>query len=177
MPIFALSKQRFNPHAALAHGFVIGLSRMIGADLLEVLLIEAAFEDTPLITGGALSLEGTGVTGRRVGLVALHPLIVGMGVKRQESIVGTNVDIPLRIIAKRLLAKDWGSFVKIGQRDIGSHMLIFHCHNSVDGAVGSLTRDLAGPEFPAEARAKDEIEHGLVFHHFRGGDQRGQDDA
>jgi hypothetical protein len=42
---------------------------MIGADLLEVLLIEAAFEDTSLITGSALGLEGTGVTGCRVGLV------------------------------------------------------------------------------------------------------------
>jgi hypothetical protein len=78
-----------------------------------------------------------------------------MGMKRQEGIVGTNVDISLRIVAKRLLTKDWGSFVKIGQRDIGSHMLIFHCHNSVDGAIGSITRDLARPEFPAEARAKD----------------------
>src|SRR5215831_15587327 len=134
MPLFARSLQGFNPHAPLAYGFLIWLSRMVGANLLEVLLIKAAFEDTPLITRGALSLEGTGVTGRRVGLVAVHPLIVGMGVQRQENIVGTNVNISLRIVAKRLLAKDRGSFVKIGQRYIGSHMLIFNCHNVVDGA-------------------------------------------
>src|SRR5229473_2558494 len=104
MPLFTLSKQGFDPHAALAHGFLIRLGRMIGADLLEVLLIKAAFEHTPLITRGALGLEGARVTGRRVALVAFLPLIVGMGVQRQDSIVGTNVDIPLRIVTKCLLA-------------------------------------------------------------------------
>src|SRR5690349_16965235 len=119
MPLFAFSKQGFNPHAALAHRFLIGLGRMIGTDLLEVLLIKTAFEQTSLITGGALGLEGTGVTDRRVGLVAFLPLIVGMGVQRQESIVGTNIHISLRIIAKRLLAVDGSSLVKIGQWNIG----------------------------------------------------------
>lgn len=138
---------------------------MIGADLLQVLLIKTAFEHTPLITGGALSLEGTSITGHRVGLVAFFPLTVGMGVQRQDGIVGTHVDIPLRIVAKRLLAKDGGSLVKVGQRNLGSHVLIFHRHTIVDGAVGRITSDLAGPQFPAEAHTEDKIEHGLVFHH------------
>lgn len=177
MPIFAFSEERFDPHAPLAHSFLIWLSLMIGADLLEVLLIKTAFEQTPLITGSALRLEGTRVTGCRAGLVAFLPLIVGMGVQRQDGIVGTDVNIPLRIIAKRLFAKDGGPLVKIGQRNVGSHVLVFHRYNIFDGAVGGIARDLAGPQFPAEARTEDKIEHRLVFHHFRGGDQRGQDDA
>src|SRR6266487_2380994 len=139
MPLFALSKQGFNPHAALAHRFLIWFGCMIGTDLLEVLLIKTAFEQASLITGGALSLERTGVTGRRVALIAFLPFIVGMGVQGQDSIVGTNVNIPLRIVAKRLLAVEGSSLVKIGQWNIGSHV--------------------------------------LVFHHFRWGDQRSQDDT
>src|SRR5258708_7380599 len=177
MPLFTLSKQGFDPHAALAHGFLIRLGRMIGTDLFEVLLIKAAFEHTPLITGGALSLEGTRVTGRRVGLVAFLPLIVGMGVQRQDGIVGTHVDISLWIVAKRLLAIDGGPLVEIGQRNIGSYVLVLHRHNIVDGAVRGITRDLARPEFPAEAHTEGEVEHRLVFHHFRWGDQRGPDYA
>jgi hypothetical protein len=108
-----------------------------------------------LITGGALRFEGTGVTGCRVGLVAFLPLIVGMGVQRQDRIVGTHVNIPLGIIAKRLLAVDGSSLVKIGQRDIGSHMLIFHRYDIFDGAIRGITSDLARPQFPAEARVED----------------------
>src|SRR5205809_118799 len=139
MPLFTLSKQGFDPHAALMYGFLIRLGRMIGADLLEVLLIKTAFEETPLITRGALSLKGTRVASRSVSLVAFLPLIVGMGVQRQDGIVGTHVDIPLRIVAKRLLAIDRGPLVKIGQRDIGMHVLVFHCHNIVDSAVCGIT--------------------------------------
>src|SRR6266487_295762 len=177
MPLFALSKQGFNPHAALAHRFLIWFGCMIGTDLLEVLLIKTAFEQASLITGGALSLERTGVTGRRVALIAFLPFIVGMGVQGQDSIVGTNVNIPLRIVAKRLLAVEGSSLVKIGQWNIGSHVLVFYSYNIVDRTVDGITRDLTRPQFPAEARAEDEIEHGLVFHHFRWGDQRSQDDT
>lgn len=137
MPIFAHSEQQLNLHATLAHGFLIRLVRMIDADLLEVLLIEAAFEHASMLTGGAMRLEGTRVTGCLVGQVAFLPLILGMGMQRQDGIVGTDVDILLMIVAERLLAIDRGSFVKIEQRYIGSHVLIFYRHNIFDDAARS----------------------------------------
>src|SRR5260370_640982 len=63
------------------------------------------------------------------------------------------------------------------RRSMGSCVLVPPRHNIVDGAVRGITRDLARPEFPAEAHTEGEVEHRLVFHHFRWGDQRGQDDA
>ena len=151
---------------------------MIGADLLGVLLIEAAFEHTSLITRGAVRLEGTGVTGRRVALVAFLPFIVGMRAQRQDRIVRTHVNIPLRIIAKRLLAVDGSSLVKIGQWYIGSHVLVFHHHNIVSSAVGGITRDLTWPQFPAEAHVEDtDPRIGWFSITRRRGDQCGQDDA
>src|SRR6266849_7700250 len=55
-------------------------------------------------------------------------------------------------------------------------MLVFKRHDIVDGSVGRVPGRLTRPEFPAEARAEDKIEHGLVFHHFRGRDQHCHDD-
>src|SRR5258708_37144183 len=76
MPIFAFSEERLDPHAPLTHSFLIWLGYMIGANLLEVLLIKAAFEQTPLITGGALWLEWTGVACCCIALVSFLTLCV-----------------------------------------------------------------------------------------------------
>ncbi len=45
-------------------------------------------------------------------------------------------------------------------------VLVFKRHDIVDGSVGRVPGRLTRPQFPAEARAEDEIEHRLVFHDF-----------
>ena len=50
-------------------------------------------------------------------------------------------------------------------------VLMFECLDVVDGSVGRVSRHLARPQSPAEARAPDQVEHRLVFHDFRRRDQ------
>src|SRR5579872_2943173 len=113
MPVLALGKQRLDPDTALAHGFVIWFSCMIGANLLNIFFIEVAFDDPPLVTGGALWLERTRVTGCSVPLVAFLLLGIGIGIQRQDSIVGADIHISLGIIAKLLFAIEGSALVTI----------------------------------------------------------------
>ncbi len=69
MPVFAFRKQGFDPDAPFAHGFLVRQRRMVGADPLEVLLIEAASKGSSLLTCGAVLFERTGITGGRIGSI------------------------------------------------------------------------------------------------------------
>jgi hypothetical protein len=61
MPILALGKYRFHPDAALAHGLLIRLGPMVGADSLQILLIETASEGSTALTVRAVCFERAGI--------------------------------------------------------------------------------------------------------------------
>jgi len=61
MPILALGKYRFHPDAALAHGLLIRLGPMVGADSLQILLIETASEGSTAPTVRAVCFERAGI--------------------------------------------------------------------------------------------------------------------
>src|SRR5882762_2307880 len=109
MPLFAFGKERFDPDLSLAHGLVIRLGDVISPDSLDILLIKMVPDETPLITAGALWLERTAVAGGRVTLIALLTLCGGRATQQQESIVRTDVDIPLGIIAELVLLRSSSS--------------------------------------------------------------------
>src|SRR6266446_1178148 len=141
---------------------------MVGADPIEVFLIKTAFEQTPLITRGALLLEWTSVTGRCIALIAFLTLGIRISVERQDGIVGTDVDITLRIVSELVLSVEGCAVIKIWQRYISPNVLVFKRDDIVSGR---LTR----PQFPAEAGTPQQIEHRLVFHNLRGSYQHGHD--
>ena len=64
----------------------------------------------------------------------------------------------------------------IRQGNIGPDACIFQRFDVLDGAILGIPRHQARPQVPAKARAKDEVEHRLVIHHFRGSHQHLQND-
>lgn len=56
-------------------------------------------------------------------------------------------------------------------------MLVFQSDNVVLGAIFGISGHLSRLQLLAKAGAEDQIEHGLVLHHLRRGNQRGQDNA
>src|SRR5215212_650877 len=56
-------------------------------------------------------------------------------------------------------------------------MLIFDGHNVLDRAVLRISRNLAWPELPPEARPPEQVERRLVLLHLGGCDECGEDDA
>src|SRR5215467_11065002 len=104
MPVFALGKQRFHPDAALAHGFLIRLGRMIGADPLQVLLIETTSEGPPMLTRGTVLFERTGIAGGRIGSILLGPFSVAVHFQTQYGSVWARIGILFGIILELPLA-------------------------------------------------------------------------
>src|SRR5260221_2474059 len=136
---------------------------MRGADPLEVLLIEAASEGSHLLTGGAVLFERTSITGSGIGSILLGPFGVAVHFQTQHGSVWARIDILFGIILELPLSVERSPLVKVRQGNIGTHVLLFKRYDVVNGPIGRVSCRLARPQFPAEARAEDEIEHGLVF--------------
>ena len=139
---------------------------MVGTDALERLLIETASEGPTALTVRAVCLEGAGIADGRIGSIFLRSFGEAVLFQVQEGSVWTGIGILFGIVLELSLAVERCPLVKIGQGHIGTHVLVFQCHDVVDGIVGRVACRLARPQFPAEARAEDEVEHRLVFHHF-----------
>jgi hypothetical protein len=65
VPELGLGKERLDPHLTLAHRLLVGLSRVAGPHLLQVVRVERAMDDAAPATFCALRLEWTG-TARRL---------------------------------------------------------------------------------------------------------------
>src|SRR5258708_3144796 len=63
--------------AKAPHGLLIRLGRMVGADALQILLIEAASEGPTALTVRAVCFEGAGIAGGRIGSIFLRLFGVG----------------------------------------------------------------------------------------------------
>src|SRR5712692_2471552 len=96
-------------------------------------------DKTPAVTWGAVGLERTGSASGSISLVALCLLHRGNGDQRQGDIVGTQVDIALRIVAELMLSVEGGAFVEIGKRHIRSDVFAFDGDNILCGAIGRIT--------------------------------------
>ncbi len=137
---------------------------MGSADPLAGLLIETASEGPTALTVRAVCFEGADIAGSRIGSILLRPFGVAVLFQVQEGSVWAGIGILFGIVLELPLAVEWSSLVKVGQGHIGTNVLVFQRHDVVDGAVGRISCRLAWPQFPAEARAEDEVEHRLVFH-------------
>ena len=149
---------------------------MVGTDALEKLLIETASEGPTALTVRAVFLEGTGIARGRIGSILLGPFGVAVLFQTQEGSMWAGIGILFGIILKLPLSIERGPLVKVRQGHIGVDVLVFKRHNVVHGSVGGVPGGLAQPQIPAKTCAEDEIEHRLVFHHFRRGHQHGHDD-
>src|SRR6266516_1719026 len=140
---------------------------MIGANSLEVLLIKAASEGAPVLTGGTVLFEGASIADGRIGSILLGPFGVAVRFQTQEGSVWAGIGILVGVILELTLSVERGALVKVGQGHIGTNALVFKRHDILDGSIGRVSCRLAWPQFPAEACTPDEIEHRLVFHDFR----------
>src|SRR6266446_6140804 len=127
---------------------------MVGADPLEVLLIEAASEGSPVLAFRAVFFEGAGIAGSCIGSILLGPFGVAIHFQTQHSPVWARISILFGIILELPLSIEWGPLVKVGQGHIGVDVLVFKRHDVVDGAVGGVPGGLAWPQFPAKARGR-----------------------
>jgi hypothetical protein len=73
----------------------------------------------------------------------------------QEGPIWARIGILLGIILKFPLSIEGSPLVKVGQRDIGTNVLVFKRYDVGNGAVGGVPGRLTRPEFPAEARTED----------------------
>ena len=89
----------------------------------------------------------------------------------------TDVDITLGVVLERLRAKERGAVVVVGRGNVGMNVLVFESDNVLFRAVLAVAGSLPGPQFPAEARPPEQVEHGFVFGDFGGSHQHPQDDA
>jgi len=164
MPVFALRKQRLDPDAPLAHGFLILLSCMISPDTIKILFIKTPFEHASLIARSTLRLQRASIARGRIRLIALLSLRVCIGMKWQDGIIGTDVDVVFRVIAKRVFPIQGRTVVKVWQRNVRTNMLLFSGHNIFGCPIGGITRKLPRMQLPSGTRSEDEIKDGLIFH-------------
>ncbi len=128
---------------------------MVGADPLEVLLLEAASEGSSLLTCGAVHFERTGIARGRIGSILLGPFGVAVRFQPQHGSIWAGVDVLFGIILELPLPVERSPLVKVGQGHIGTDALLLKRHDIVNRAVGRVPGRLARPQFPAEARAED----------------------
>src|SRR5260370_34364090 len=174
MPVFGLSKERFDPDLALVESPLIGKRLGVASHSFEVASMERAMHLPIRVTRSTLGRERTSVTSRRLCSVfrlfclVLHPR------EMQWLPVGADVEI-VRGVIREL----GGSIIRrhmlpIRQRDVGADALIFESLNILDGSIFGIAGDLAGPQMPAEARMPKQIEHRQGVCHLGGGEQRCQ---
>ena len=70
MPLFALSKERFDPHTALAIGFLVGFGSRVVSDPIQHLLIDTTAETSPLLAGDTLRFERADIAAPGIGAIA-----------------------------------------------------------------------------------------------------------
>ena len=123
MPVLALCKEWFHPDTALAHGFLVGLGRLIGTHPIQIRLIHTAAQTASLLIGGTLRSQWA-----RVPLLDLRPVaalsVRGLPLHTVPCFTcWTNVDIPLRLRPEAVWAKKLGAVVVIGQGNGGVDVL------------------------------------------------------
>jgi len=165
MPLLAFSKERFNPDATLAHGFLVGWCLVVALHTFKIASMERPMYLTTLMTGSTLRFERACIAGGSIGSILLGSLSEAVRFQAQEGPIWARIGILFRIILKFPLSIEGSPLVKVWQRDIGTNVLVFKRYDVVNGAVGGVPGGLAWPQFPAKARTENEIEHGLVFHH------------
>ena len=165
MPVFGLRKEGFDPHFPLVHRFLVSLSLVVALHAFKIAGMERPMDLTTLITGSTLRFERACIAGGSIGSILLGSRSSAVRFQAQEGPIWARIGILFRIILKFPLSIEGSPLVKVWQRDIGTNVLVFKRYDVVNGAVGGVPGRLTRPEFPAEARTENEIEHGLVFHH------------
>gem|GEM_PF-4828009 len=78
----------------------------------------------------------------------------------------TDVDITLGIVLELFRTKELGSVIHIGNGNVGTNALVFDGNQVLFGTILLVPCDVARPEFPAKAGPPEQVEHGLIVHHF-----------
>lgn len=139
--------------------------------------MEGTMQLPPPLTVSTLRFEWTGITGSGVCAV-LHLLGLLLGSKWTEELtLRADIHILRRVVGELGGPKVGRHMLPIGQRNVGADARVFQGSDVLEGAILRVARHRARPQFPAKARAKDEVAHGLVVHHFRRSDQHLENDA
>jgi hypothetical protein len=87
---------------------------MVGADALQILLIEAVSEGPTALTVRAVCFEGAGIAGGRIGSIFLGSFGVAVLFQVQEGSVWAGIGILFGIKLELPLAVEWGPLIKVG---------------------------------------------------------------
>ncbi len=87
---------------------------MVGANSLEVLLIEAASEGSAVFTGSAVLFKGAGIAGSSICSILLLPFRVVVLFERQCGSMWACISVLFRVILELPPSIERGTLVKIG---------------------------------------------------------------
>src|SRR5436190_24065534 len=132
---------------------------------------------TPQVTGRTLHFNWTGIADAIRSPIALTPVRIDLPHPLQHLALRTAILIRLRFIAEVGGRPDLIALFPIRQGNRGPDALGLNGFDVLDGAILGVARHMPWPQFPAEARAKDEVAHGLVIHDLRRRHQYLEDDA
>src|SRR5262249_34960473 len=123
MPLLAFCKQWFHPHAAFAHGFLIGWCLVVALHTFKRAGMERPMDLTTLMTRGTLRFEGACIAGGSISAIFLRPFRVAVRFQAQYGSVWACIDILIGIVLKLPLPEERGSLVKVRQGHIGTDVL------------------------------------------------------
>jgi hypothetical protein len=123
-------------------------------------------EDPAAAAFGALCLERARIAGRGIGPIDDHALGVLNALPFQHVTSRTGVRVVVRIVGKLILTIERST-----------DALVLESHDVLDRAIGGVPRCLLRMELAPEAHSPQQVQHRLVLHDIRWGDEGGQDNA
>src|SRR5215207_4415335 len=153
MPFLGFGEHRLDPDLSLADGFLVRLRRVVAADLLQIIDIERALDLAAMIAGGALGLHRAGVADTCLAAVRHHTLRAFGRIAAEGMSLRATIFITLGIEGEVILPIEIGAVRKVGQRYVGPDAGVLDGDDVLGGAVLGITRDVVGPDLPAEADA------------------------
>lgn len=143
MPLFALSKQRFDPHAAFAVRFLVRFGQVVAPDPIQNLLIDTAAQAASLLPSGTFCFERAVIAVFGIGPIASRPLSRLTLHKVGCFACRTDGDITFSVVLEFLSAKERGAMIVIRQGNVGMDLLAFDGNNVLFGAVLAVESRLA----------------------------------
>src|SRR5205823_6008204 len=134
-------------------------------------------ETAPLLAGRTLGFEWAMIAVLRTCSIAPGTLSGMRPIKAQVFACRAHIDITLTVVGELLGTKELGTVIHIGHGNVGTDVLTFDGDQVVFRAILAITSRLPRPQLPAETGTPEQIEHGLIVHHFGGRHQDVQDDA
>src|SRR5215213_9713260 len=115
MPLLGFGEQWFHPDLPLADRFLVRLRGVVATDLLQIIDVKRPLHLAPVVAGGALGLDWTGVADRRLATVGHHFVRALDGIPAKRMSLGAAVLVALGIEDEIILSVELSPVREVGQ--------------------------------------------------------------